>query len=72
MRLPVPAATAIVSLALLKLAVDGAVLRVLFSGDTIIAEEHRGDVALARAWGRFALSLIDRCAQEPLYWFLIS
>jgi hypothetical protein len=43
----------------------------LFSGDTIMAREHWGDSALAGAWGRLVLALIDHAA-EPLFWFLIS
>ncbi len=57
---------------LMRVAVGGADVRALFSGDTIVAREHWGDIALARAWGRLALSLIDRYAPEELYWFLIS
>jgi len=46
--------------------------RALFSGDTIVAREHWGDPALSHAWGRFALSLIDRYGDQPLYWLLLS
>ena len=57
---------------LIEAVVDGAAVRALFSGDTIVARQHWGDIALARSWGRLALSLIDRWAPEDLYWFLIS
>ena len=57
---------------LMEAVVGGAAVRALFSGDTIVARQHWGDIALARSWGRLALSLIDRCASEDLYWFLIS
>jgi hypothetical protein len=57
---------------LMRVAVDGAGFTALFSGDTIVAQEHWGDIALARTWGRLALSLIDRNEPEGLYWFLIS
>ncbi len=57
---------------LMRVPVGGAFVRMLFSGDTIVAREHWGDIALARTWGRMALSLIDRHAAEELYWFLIS
>jgi hypothetical protein len=57
---------------LMRVAVGGVSVRALFSGDTIVAREHWGDIALARTWGRMALSLIDRHAPEELYWFLVS
>jgi hypothetical protein len=44
----------------------------LFSGDTVIAREHWGDSALARAWGRLALRLMDDYPDRELYWFLLS
>jgi len=47
-------------------------VRALFSGDTVIDRAAWGDQALARTWGRFALSLIDRFFPEPIHWFLIS
>lgn len=43
----------------------------LFSGDTIIDRDRWGDSALAGAWGRLALELID-AADGPLWWFLAS
>jgi hypothetical protein len=68
---------------LMRAVVGGADVSALFSGDTIVAQEHWGDIALARTWGRLALSLIDRHESEEsetrpgspchgLYWFLIS
>lgn len=57
---------------LLETEVDGAPVRALFSGDTIVAREHWGDPALAGAFGRLSLSLMDRYAGADLYWFLIS
>jgi hypothetical protein len=57
---------------LLEAEVDGRPVKALFSGDTIIHRECWGDRALSRAWGRFALTLIDSCPGEELYWFLIS
>src|SRR5262245_55543967 len=57
---------------LLKVAVGGDTARALFSGDTVIDRAAWGDQALARTWGRFALSLVDRFFPKPLYWFLIS
>jgi hypothetical protein len=57
---------------LLEASVDGVSVRRLFSGDTVIARDHWGDIALSRAWGRLALSLIDLYSPGELYWFLIS
>jgi hypothetical protein len=57
---------------MLVLDVGGVSLRGLFSGDTVVARDYWGDIALSRAWGRLALSLIDQYAPGELYWFLIS
>lgn len=57
---------------LMRVTVDDVPIRALFSGDTVVAREHWGDRALAHAWGRLALSLIDQQDPEELYWFLIS
>jgi hypothetical protein len=57
---------------LLEARVDGVSVRCLFSGDTVVARDHWGDIALSRVWGRLALSLIDRYNPGELYWFLIS
>jgi hypothetical protein len=51
---------------------EGRPIRALFSGDTIVARDRWGDSALAHVWGRLALSLIDRCRDVDLFWFLIS
>jgi hypothetical protein len=55
----------------LDVVVAGRRVKGLFSGDTIVARERWGDSALARVWGRLALSLIDRLADTEMYWFLI-
>lgn len=52
--------------------VQGQRFRALFSGDTIIDREHWGDPALPHVWGQLALTLIDRHADQELYWFLLS
>jgi hypothetical protein len=57
---------------LLEVEVDGAPVKSLFSGDTIVSRDHWGESALARGWSRLVLELIDRCAPAALYWFLIS
>jgi hypothetical protein len=57
---------------LLEFEIAGEPMRSLFSGDTIIDRQHWGDPALSHAWGQFALTLIDRLPDAPLYWFLLS
>ncbi|MGA2259135.1 MAG: hypothetical protein ABSG53_31065, partial [Thermoguttaceae bacterium] len=57
---------------LLDVEADGAPVKALFSGDTIVSRDRWGETALAYTWARLALSLMDRHAPEPLYWFLIS
>jgi hypothetical protein len=57
---------------LLEVEVAARPLRALFSGDTVIDRHHWGDAALAHAWGKLALELIERYPTEALYWFLTS
>jgi hypothetical protein len=57
---------------MLQVEVDGEPVRALFSGDTVVDPQHWGDIALAHEWGRLAMSLIERHAEQPLYWFLTS
>lgn len=52
--------------------VAGRMVTALFSGDTVMDRDHWGDQALARAWGRLALSLMDSRPGGELYWFLMS
>ena len=47
-------------------------VRILFSGDTIIDQQHWGNNPLARLWGQYALSQMDLYPNERFYWFLIS
>lgn len=51
---------------------DGRRLRVLFSGDTIIAAPYQGQTALQRAFVRYLMLLVVRHPREEVYWFLIS
>jgi hypothetical protein len=51
--------------------VDGHRIRILFSGDTIVARQYWASNPLAQLWGRLALSLIDESPDSPFYWFLI-
>jgi hypothetical protein len=50
----------------------GRTVRALFSGDTIVDRQYWTGNPLAKLWGQFALVLIDACAGEELYWFLIT
>jgi hypothetical protein len=57
---------------ILNVDVGGERAQALYSGDTVVSREQWGDPALASAWGNFALRLIDRIGDKPLYWFLTS
>ncbi len=57
---------------ILNAALDGAPIKALFSGDTIIDPQYWGDHSLIQAGGRLAMSLIDDLPGVELYWFLIS
>jgi len=45
---------------------------VLFSGDTIIAKEHWGSMALSLCFGELMLKLLNEYPESSLYWMLIS
>jgi hypothetical protein len=57
---------------LLDCVADGHPSRVLFSGDTIVAREYWQSPSLARAWGRFALQLVESHSPDALSWLLLS
>jgi hypothetical protein len=57
---------------LLHLQVCGRSVRALFSGDTIIDRDARGQRNLFQVSGWFLRSLMSRHADDDLYWFLIS
>jgi hypothetical protein len=50
---------------------EGAPIRVLFSGDTIVERAHWGSQVLAFNWLRHAGALQRQQPEVPLYWFLI-
>lgn len=50
----------------------GEPVRVLFSGDTIIAPEYWGEQELVRTWCRYAGRALSEDPGTPLYWLLIS
>ncbi|MER2544590.1 MAG: hypothetical protein ABTS16_14260 [Candidatus Accumulibacter phosphatis] len=60
------------TLAIYQRCFDGAPVRVLFSGDTIVDESQWGQQALAFAWLRLAGTLHAEQPELPLYWLLIS
>lgn len=51
---------------------DDGPLRVLFSGDTVVDEDHWGQQTLAFAWLRLAGRIKAERPHLPLYWLLIS
>jgi hypothetical protein len=59
------------TLSVLETSLDGARLRAIYSGDTIIDREYWGSQQLAFTWIRFAGCIKAVEPQTPLYWFLI-
>jgi hypothetical protein len=57
---------------LLHVEVAGRPVRALFSGDTIIDRDARGERNLFQVSGWFVRSLMKAYPEEELYWFLIS
>lgn len=51
---------------------SGKKVKILFSGDTIIDQNHWGSMALPVAWGRLMLSIIAEEPDTPLYWLLTT
>ena len=47
-------------------------VKVLFSGDTVIDKSHWGSMALPVAWGRLMLSLLAVQPGVDFYWLLTS
>jgi hypothetical protein len=57
---------------LVEVVVSGRTVRALFSGDTIVASDARGERSLFQVSGWFVRSLISTFPDTELYWFLIS
>ncbi len=57
---------------LFQVEVTGRAVRALFSGDTIIDRDARGERNLFQVSGWFLRSLMSAYPDEELYWFLIS
>lgn len=51
---------------------NGKVYKALYSGDTIIDAESRGQTEIMRVWLNFAIEMAETMPGEKLYWFLIS
>jgi hypothetical protein len=59
------------TLAVFEMDVDGAPLRVVFSGDTIIEPSHWGSQAFAFSWIRHIGKIFGEAPCVPLFWLLI-
>jgi len=57
---------------LLKVEVSGRAVRALFSGDTIVDSDARGERRLFQVSGWLVRSLMSTYPDSDLYWFLIS
>lgn len=57
---------------LLEVEATGRTVRALFSGDTIVDRDARGERSLFQVSGWFLRSLMDADPGAELYWFLIS
>lgn len=57
---------------LIDLVVEGRPIKALFSGDTIVDQQHWGQQALLQASGQLAASIIERHPASDLFWFLLS
>lgn len=57
---------------LMHLQVDGRSIRTLFSGDTIVDRNWRGQQKLFQISGWFLRRLMEAYPDDELYWFLIS
>ena len=51
---------------------EGKPVKILYSGDTVINKEARGDIELMRAWWRFSFDIQQKYKTCDVYWFLIS
>tara|TARA_Y100000310_G_scaffold78020_1_gene74599 strand:+ start:10231 stop:10953 length:723 start_codon:yes stop_codon:yes gene_type:complete len=55
----------------MELEVDSKKVNGIFSGDTIVSKDCRGQGELAKVWSRYVLDIAEEL-ESPLYWFLIS
>ncbi len=45
---------------------------IIYSGDTVIEEDSRGDIELMRAWWRFSYTIQEKNPAKQVFWLLIS
>ena len=45
---------------------------IIYSGDTVIEENSRGDIELMRAWWRFSYKIQEKHPTQKVFWLLIS
>ena len=45
---------------------------IIYSGDTVIEENSRGDIELMRAWWRFSYTIQEKNPDKKVFWLLIS
>lgn len=60
------------SVTIFHLEVEKRLVKILFSGDTIVHPDFWGSLELPRVWGKFMYETLQNCVDIPLYWFLIS
>jgi hypothetical protein len=56
----------------LRVSIEGTLVRAVFSGDTIVDRTYWGEQELSRCWCRYVSSVYGEEPGVPLYWFLIS
>ena len=57
---------------IMRAAVDGILVKAVFSGDTIVDRRSWGDQELGKAWCRYVAALYAEEPETRLFWFLIS
>jgi len=50
----------------------GGPVKILFSGDTVVAPSHWGSQVLVKGWCEVAARVVESAGGLPCYWFLIS
>ncbi|MBF0523265.1 MAG: hypothetical protein HQL24_09455 [Candidatus Omnitrophica bacterium] len=50
----------------------GKTVKIIYSGDTVIGQEFRGELELMRAWWQFVDMIQRKHQDKDLYWMLIS
>lgn len=60
------------TITLMECVVDGTAYSAIYSGDTVIEKDFRGQSELARVWLNFTLNLKKEGGYAKLFWYLIS